>query len=537
MILKKLILASVALCTCLSGVKAAEVDLLAYNNAVLFPFVWGRDASSSLGKLGGPVDDALLAGMFIMSALQDPKTRSESIASIEAAFDRLMADQLPTGYWHNAAYHPFPEGWYSGMEFASVALAAMTLSEATGNSSYDDIAVELLDQMILPLDEGGVLVDTSKTSCWLSEYAWTGMSETDESYVLNGALFALQALLIGRDRFPGRAEYAAKYQCALDGIKAIAPLYVYEDRLWGYYMLQRPIPLHTHYLIFETVQFDALYEMTGDEFFAEQATRRRSLFADHFPVVTDGESYLFSQLGAPHPFISDIYATKLEFLDARGEIVGSADTVNAQSLEERYFMRGDLPEGAEIVRMTAYSGAQAIELFERPLKQRSGLLAPTSVGMAGVEAYLDAALVEDGVTVDPAIISDPASPPDAGANAQGRISLTFEKPVPKADMAYFALRFETDTPLVWAIGLYDETGAEAYRYLPADENVGQRVLPLSTLGFDDYDELGDVSRVVIYFYTHTSPDPIRFRFNGITLHSDMTELADEWDKLVVPPPL
>src|SRR5690606_13545193 len=123
------------------------------------------------------------------------------------------------GFWPHDTHDPFPAGWYSAMDFASMALGALALYDALQDGRFLAAGHELIRQMIAPVSQGGTNHRTSRATCWFSEYAWTGMSEQDETFVLNGAMLAMLALETYAKLEPGNRPYRDALDCHLASLE------------------------------------------------------------------------------------------------------------------------------------------------------------------------------------------------------------------------------------------------------------------------------------------------------------------------------
>lgn len=486
----------------LASCSASQVKIHEQKPSVLLPVTWGFSPEKSAATVvSGENDDPLMFGMRVVTALTSPAVRSNrgSVTGMEAAFAKVMAARNELGYWPHPAYSNFPEGWYSGMDFAGVALAAAALADVTGIRKYRRAGEALILDMIRPADEGGTLWSSDKTECWMAEYLWPGMDEAQQNYVLNGFLLALQALVIFERSMDDRRVSEA-LECSIESLKAVAGDFFFADGSWSFYMLDGPSTNPAHYLIYETNQFDALYALTGDGFFADQASKRRAIFATHYPVYQDGNDYLFLRTGTPHPYLPDIYQTRLIFMDIWGAEVGRSESGG----DNRMVMRGSLPRRASAVSVVVYSGRSEIEMSRGPLVATPGGAA-VKIGFTG-SAWIDADAVHGGWLV----------------GSDGRISLALDGPCPASAFDRFALDVTLSAGTRWGIGIWGEDGSEIYRYLPEMKR-GRHVVPLSRYGFSKPHEVPEsIIKVVLYFYP---AEPLTVSINKLTTLPDQAAFA------------
>lgn len=480
---------------------------------VRLPLTWALDPASSAAKLStGGVDDPLLLGMEVVSALT-ARTVPDTTTDVAAkAWRNMMARRNDVGIWDHDAYDSYPDGWYSAMDFASMALAAFALGEASGDGQFIAEGRDLIHQMIRPVREGGTDHETDAAKCWFSEYAWPDMKAADEAYVLNGAMLAMLALETYAALDPRDDALGGALQCHLASIEAIAPEYVTPDGEWGRYMLQPPTPLHTHYLIYEVNEFDALYRLTGRQLYRDLATERRSRFAQHFKVFRRGDLFTFSRLGPPHPTIPDIYGTRLLFRDIFGSVVATADSKDGGAGPGAFFMTGPLPSGAVSYDLLAYSGeSQIIIVRHGEFSVADG--EPEHLPY-DEKPILDLAPDEECYR---------ASPELSDANA-GRLILTFEQPLPASKFNLFLLDIETVAGLSWGIGL-NTADRELFRYVDTPHD-GRNLVPISRFGFSDpgmKDEM--VESATIYIYTDAIKGAVPFCLRRILSLENYSQLS------------
>ncbi|MCB9986562.1 MAG: hypothetical protein H6865_02885 [Rhodospirillales bacterium] len=496
----------------------------------MLPYTWGYDTTTSLAKLQDEsFKDPYIIGISILTALRDPQLRNDParMAIVEGRFNRFLDSRNKDGYWPHDAYDSFPAGWYSGMDFSGMGLAALALYEATGNDKYLAAGNALMDQLIRPVDAHGALHKTDTAKCWLGEFVWPEMSNADQNYVLNGFLVSLEALAIYAKAEPDHAAYTDITDCAFNDLKSNISSFFFKDGSWSYYMLSPHIPNHTRYIIFETNQFDALYRLTGDAFYKGQAARRRSIFSKNYQVFSHDGQFLFSELGTPQPYLRDIYQTRLTFFDRDGGTLAdvSSGAGNTDAVRDsKLFLTGPVPKGTDRVRLDIVNGGSQISMFDAPLAQVSGKTDPL-VLQTGNEALIGMQKDADGYLV----LNPPAQPEP---QTQGRLTLDLNHSIDTNILNLFTIDAESSEPIYWALGLVDESGRETYRYLPQITKAGHFTVPLSRYGFQDPETVGStVKRVVIYLYANALTKPIRFKFNGITVWPDYYSFAKNIKKL------
>lgn len=483
------------------------------DSRVWLPLTWAQDPDGSLAILDkGGLDDPLLFGMWVVSALSSANISQNDVKLevVRTRFDQFMETRNEHGYWHHEAYYPFPTGWYSGMDFSSMALAAEAIYARTNDTRYRQAGIDLIAQMILPVEQGGTIHATDKGACWLGEYVWPDMSEDDETYVLNGSLYALHALEYFAALDLDRPDFDMVLECAKADMVRISDEYFFDDDRWSYYMLKDNITNQAHYLIYETNQFDALYLLTGDDFYREQADRRRAIFQREYPVYKTPDRFMFVGTGTPHPFRPDVYGTQIEFLDEGGRVLEVIDTANASETPDRFFTSGALPVGSHSVVVTTYSGASSIEMYRGPMIEASEDYPRTLIFRES--PIFDAVSTGDTWMLRP-------------GDKDPRLMLHLDRPLTKEDFTLFAIDAFFSEGTAWAIGLNDSAGEQLFRYLPKLPGGGHLITPVSWLGFNEPEKLlEDVVSITLYFYPEA---PMEVRVNSVKLYPDYHALGKD----------
>lgn len=311
------------LASCSNGA-IEEKFLLRDRPEVLRPFVW----------LGGPAEvnanfqkdldygDPLRVTTLLLDEWIRNRDEKTIAPLVDKVVDKWRLLEPEGGLYYTFPYEGLAPGWWSGMDSWAFPMLLIGLWQETGRQDYKRIADKLIQRAARNVGDGGTVWRDSK-GCWFSEYSWKNMKAEDEYNVLNGHLYALQAVkMIAQALHDERLNDL--YKCGLEGTKARSAQFLLEDK-WALYML-RPATINpTHYLIYETMQFDALAYLDDDPFFKEQAAIRRRLLTRHFPINVrkiDGEQYLsFSMISAPHPYVIDTYPIRIDCSDGVGRQV------------------------------------------------------------------------------------------------------------------------------------------------------------------------------------------------------------------------
>lgn len=405
-------------------------------------------------------------------------------------------------------YRDLLAGWWSGMAASLLALDLAYVYKATGNTRYRSILEKYLPNLTEAPPNGGITWHNSD-GCWFSEYAWEAMAEGDEYYVLNGHLYALQAIKMLAIELDD-ARFEGLYECGLNRTRATAAQF--HRRPWHRYMLNPRTIDPVHYVIFETIQFDALYDLDPQEFYLQEAEARRTSLRAFFPVYQyfNGDRYnlVLPVIGPPHPYDIDTYPIRARCEDEAGaELTFGNSLVNDDSLGplQRGFAAGS--SVLRVNRCDVYS-----DYLGRSQRIWSGSpvdVAPPSDGhsLAFLEsARWDAVQTAPGqFRIDPSIVTRPDEPSNY-ANNQGRIEIELtDALILEAETDLIGIMVEPDRNLAIGVGFAGTTSTgeslDIFRYYPPVEAGLKNLILLSKLGFDRGEELHSLKSATLVVYT------------------------------------
>ncbi|RME30782.1 MAG: hypothetical protein D6800_01510 [Candidatus Zixiibacteriota bacterium] len=455
---------------------------------VLAPYLIGRDEYKMRAALEQSLD-AEVAGKPALSIAAEGLahlyygSRDQSEIQIQRGLDLLefLFDGFPHHrkddaghvYWlYPEPYNTLPANWWSAMDNAAVGLLAHQAYLLTRNADYLDRAHRALETMLLPPQSGGSLLELPDGGCWLSEYTWPEVTPDSELYVLNGALYALQALLMVSPDLEGE-PFRTQITCIQETLQSVAGRFHYPDGRWTFYSLNpRPKANPSHYMLFEIAQFDALFKLTRDSFYNQEAAFRRNAMVSQYRPVwrPETQELFFSRIGGPEPYLLDIYDPELicrqaEHLDwDHFELpVAGVDSFFSAAF---YRMRYGEPEACTLrvyeepshseITIAAFPQPVSPALWEEPhhlITRISRILFDAVPGTKGT------------IDVLPSRMARPDSP-DHYYNSQGRVYLQFENPVSAAAYAAFGILLDQMSPphdLILAFDLIDSQGATSYR--------------------------------------------------------------------------
>jgi hypothetical protein len=402
----------------------------------------------------------------------------------------------------------------------------VAFSQIEKNEKYLRLASDMLDLSLRSPEEGGVLWRDGG-GCWLSEYSWNGMKPSDEYYVMNGNLFALEALKLTADAL-GRSDLEDTYQCVLKGTKNIAKKFVKSGDSWALYMLNPATINQVHYVIYETMQFANLYELTGDAFYKEEADLRRSILRKRYPIYSvgtgDDKRLFFSMMGAPHPYSLDTYGIRISCISpGRDEQVFKQfhRYDEKQPFSERIF----IDEKMNFQKNTSCSVMANSEGMEFVLYETSDFITlenqqgPRKLNH-GVSASMDAYMKGDrDAIIDPARIS---SEKHDYLNTQARINYQID-PVSLTDDSLLGFELTSDKDLLIGVQLSDGS-KNIFRYYPKLKSGKKNLILLSKHGFDNGGGFNDLKGATIFVYTHAQKDIASVRLGDVLLFDNQSSL-------------
>lgn len=431
------------------------------------------------------------------------------------------------------AYGRLPAGWWSGMDSWSFPMLLVGLWQETGYAKFKTLADKLIATASKNVADGGV-VWRDDLGCWFSEYAWETMTQADEFYVLNGHLYALQAIRMIQQA-TGDSTLGALYACGLRGVKSRASSFDLGSS-WARYMLKPSVINQTHYVIYETMQFDALSRLDPDPFYAEQAARRRVLLQRYFPVrirTAGGTNRLsLSALGAPHPYSIDTYALYVECSDGtRTESHAIPNPTDTRTpIIERVFLdvATELDPLKARCRVDSEYVAMRHTLYEAPVVVLADPVGSGQEIAQTFDAILDAVLTSPTTSViDPVRRYGAPGDPITYLDTQGRLILTPAAPVAWSADELIGLEFGADGALAIGVTVVSE-GVEYFRYYPRTLAASKTLVLLSPLGFDGGDAIRNFEKLTVFVYTDQQAAPVTVSAPTLIKFANQAELYEHF---------
>lgn len=424
--------------------------------------------------------------------------------------------------------HPhgkIPSGWWSGMEGFQGSLALYSAGEILSSERYTAAGIASARLYLKPPSEGGVLWKKDG-KCWISEYAWKGMSEGDEFHVLNGHLLGLLALYLLSDK-TGLPDLEEAYQCARAGTEALAETFYFKSDVWTNYQTTPTVLNQTHYLLFETVLFEALFTLTNDPFYDAEAARRKAIFAKQYPVVVTYERgryrALVSAIGAPHPYNPDNYGFELTCKTADGAITKGthfAQFDTGQPRAARLVFALDLTTPPMECRYEMRRAEFGFELYtQREFQIVSKEIEDLPVKLT---ASLDAVSLQgEEVTIEPSFKADVAK--DTYLNNEGRITFRLGREIENRDMIALVLHSTKDFNL--ATLLTDSAGKTVGRYqMPISKDCDNLIL-VNRLGFEGGADLSKLLQsLTLRIFTDAADQQFRVKVKRASMITNPAQL-------------
>lgn len=424
------------------------------------------------------------------------------------------------------SYGQLKAEWWSGMDNMMLPMLLVAYTQVQKNDEYLNLANKILNRILRSPSDGGILW-RNNDGCWFSEYSWNGMRQADEYYVLNGHLLALESLKLIANAL-GRADLDEIYQCGLNGTKKRAREFLEQGGAWALYMLQPPTINQVHYLIFETIQFDNLYNLTGDAFFKNEAELRREVLAERYPIYSIGpmgdQRIFFSMMGAPHLYSLDTYGIRIA-CESPGGPEQNFKQFNHLDESKPLLDRIFIDEKMYFDKNTScsvYSHSAGLEflLYKTSDFINKKYKAPPESIEYEVDASLDGYMNgERGLVVDPARTS---SETEEYLNTQARINYKLS-PVNLIDASFLGFELTPDQDLAIGVQLSDGVNT-IFRYYPKLKSGKKNIVLLSKFGFDDGKKLNNITGAIIFVYTHDQKDKAAVDLGRVLFFSDQSSL-------------
>jgi heparosan-N-sulfate-glucuronate 5-epimerase len=174
----------------------------------------------------------------------------------------IEIDFQTVGYAYHFQFYNIEPGWYSGIaqgQILSVLYRAYLLEK---DPDLLDLMPKVKNLMILPREQGGLLVHTPEGGIWIEEYP-----TREPSLVLNGFVFSIIGFRDYLELFPEDKESAKLYQNFLESLNETIELY--DTGSWLLYDRLSSRPVKSHYIPIQSLQMEHLYEITKNPDYLE----------------------------------------------------------------------------------------------------------------------------------------------------------------------------------------------------------------------------------------------------------------------------
>lgn len=532
--------------------------VLEHDEETLLPLLWlfpalsrgSRFPEFDLKNKLHPLNLGVLALTFIKEGFesQDQEMLIEGKKSLNFLADEypLKSETDSSIVWqYNFQHGELKAGWWSAMANSVIAVAFLAGYEVWGNEKYRILAIKAMNGAVLPVDEGGSALWLDDRSCWFFEYAHSDINKENGYYVLNGFLVTLHALRLFAQAVNSKKHFLM-YEAGMNGLKKMHNKFHYEDGRWTYYKLNPPGIEQARYNIFDMVCYSGLYFATQDTFFLDELKKRRSIFKKGFPIFfcsqNNVNTFLFSTVGPPHPYLRDIYETRIEFFNSQGNKLNVfKNAVPPKNFKQPIKIRGSIhgivEDGFYKYKVFCNKYGRSFLLYDG-LVEESGAdpcRAEVNTLSFNLSCYYDAECRDQNhVLILPPKMSVKEDP-DYYANNVGVITLKLSKPIDRRRYKYFGLLIKPSVNIQSPkVGIVDSIGRSAYRSYLALKKGENNLILLNWSGFPGINNLSDrICKIVIRVYTKqfgSNVQKIDIRLQNVLLFENEVNLIDYFEK-------
>jgi hypothetical protein len=503
----------------------------------LAPYFWGKIEEADytpqgLADISAKKDPLALFVVAFRALHQFKVTGSQNyLEASEHILDFMLDDYEPavrgpngTRWYYGNDYGAIKAPWWSGMDAMLGPLTLYTASELNGNARYREEAIKSARLVLGSPDKGGILWNDDG-KCWLSEYSWNGIQRDQEYQVLNGNLWALQALFL-LAKATGDPILSDAYACGHAGFVANTDRFYRDGGEWTSYSLNPPDINPVHYNTLEFVQLTAMYLLTGDGAYQTAAQRRQKIFATAYPlslIGADGQmEVIFSMVGAPHPYWTDTYPVTVSCWVTGHEI----KRFNDRTFDAKFALRDRL--------------VVSVPVRSRPTKCSVTLHTPTPVLMYEQTEFtvenqtqetlpISLNVMFDAVSVDGGLVHVRPSHEERlgihSSNDEARISMAVDAAISNQDILALAVTVPVTVDL--AILIEDEIGNVATRYYLPLTGGRRNLVLLNRLGFQDNDVLAKkIKTISLRLFTNSAMPQFDVELDHFTVLRTPAEIRD-----------
>lgn len=437
--------------------------------------------------------------------------------------DDLMDTFYEYGYLPREPYIYDPSIQYvTSMDAPLLALASEYAYDRTGIEKYHKYMEDLIPYILKDTSEKGFILKLNDDEWWPLEYAFDGVTQDNAWYVYNGSLYATLAIQI-LAQHTGDERLFEVVEKATNAYKHFSDKFYYDDRTWCYYALNsytnegKVIDFYEKVWI-ERTACEALYVVTGDTFYNDEAINRRKFTTDFYPCYLikseDKAEVCFLRAGAPHPYYIDIVHTWLEILDEDGRVLCENDC-DIRNVEGAY-MSFTVPSNAKYYRW--YERYNRELLFEGELKtidQNEVILNNQDIA---INCWGDAFKKDNETFLNSAI--------DEGL--QGWFTFDLQNPVKNGLETYYIIEVNNPTQieLPVIIRMYDAEGFCIARYSKIGPGMNSVIFHYA--GFTGYsDEFKETKVIELGIVSDLLPEEdIEFKFGNVYIADKTAQVVN-----------
>lgn len=520
-------------------------SIFLYNEIVWSSFISGVETSDNLDSAGRDKNGmqengkdyinyfvqankaiSLLKNYRVTYNEKDLMSAKDILSCLKGTFDYH-------GCFPRPEYKQFSYGWVSSMDAPTVMVASQMMYEITQEKDWEEFVHALINYIPMDVKKGGFTLysfdENGEEFVWPLEYADIKTDNTNAMFVLNGSLLGYLGT-----RMIAEIYNDEKLLTYTDRVKStyekMFDKFHYKKYPWTFYMLNPLTVIPPHYMIFEKELFRSIYEIEKKDLFkVEEIYREEALkgvLQPQFKEIGPKRNFVIRRACAPHPYLIDLYNTKIVFFDREGTEVGSiANKVsgslkgNLEAFYEGEYIFGEVPNNAESYILLAEKiPDKPIELFEGNIEVREHK--NTMIYSLEPSVYYDAAIVDSNkISIN------------TETNEKGEARLVYELPeaVPLEKENYFGVEIENFSEESYNLGilLYDTKGNDTFRSY-TELTPGKNLILINDMGFAEIDSLNNIKKIALRIYTSGKESSI-VSIGNIHIFNDLFELKQYTD--------
>ncbi len=177
----------------------------------------------------------------------------------EKQYKELSPERI--GYPYNYTFHDLKPDWYSGLAQAEAICVLIRYYYLTKDDKVLPLIRKLKNQMVWPMEDGGLLAKTPEGGPWIEEYP----NSKQNKHVLNGFLISLFGLYEYTRLFPEDKPAKETYVQCLQSLKESVD--AYDTGSWLTYDRGTRSQVSNWYMKAQVVEIKLIHSITGDDFF------------------------------------------------------------------------------------------------------------------------------------------------------------------------------------------------------------------------------------------------------------------------------